>query len=207
MSEKCGCKNHECACKNDNKFFIGVNDITYFKAHYDVFNKEVVLTENEDYREENDFNDYHVRVFGNKFVNDPMLAVLNAIAFNSKESNDPEYRKWFMENVRYCKESKCFYIDEYLTLGVELPPKQCQWEMFFKGEYEFICVRNEIQVLETRIANFDLNTMAKSLNFNQCIEQLPDPKIEDVYEIGPNAFASWSFRYKLEDLPIKKFKI
>lgn len=223
MNENCKCnskKAHEhgsCMCgRNSNshigyvdtkeRFFIAVDDITYFKAHYDTFHKEVVLTEDEDYREGNSFKNYHYRNFGEKFVNDPMIAALNAIAINSKESNNPEFREWFIDNIRYCKESNCFYIDEYLTLGVNLPPKACQWEHFFEGKYEFICVRHEIQVLETFIPKINLNSISKGIGFNKVIKELPDPRIESLIQIGDETDESFSLRYKLKDLPIEQFK-
>lgn len=217
MNETCKMKDHKCTCEKksnhrnetchqENMFFLGIDDITYFKAHYDVFNKEVVLTEDEDYREDGAFKNYHYRNFSEKFVNDPMVAALNAIAINSKESNNPNFRRWFMDNIRYCKESKCFYIDEYLTLGVNLPPKACQWKQFFEGKYEFICVRHEIQVLQTIIPKINLNSISQGIGLIEEIKEIAEPKIESIIQIGDKVDETFSLRYKLEDLPIDKFK-
>lgn len=213
MSKECKCEK-VCECAKEEKFYLGVNDLIYYRAHYDVFNKEVVLKEDEEIRANAiDTGDckktdpFHYRFFAKKFVNDPMLAALNAWAEDSKESNNPEARKWFMENVRYCKENSCFYVDEYITLGVELPPKACQWEKFFKGEYEFRVVRHEIQVLQTVMPKIDLNTIGKGIGFDTKIKEMPDPVIEEKFSIDEDMASAWSIRYKLNEIPIEQFKM
>lgn len=213
MSKECKCGKN-CECAKEEKFYLGVNDQIYYRAHYDVFNKEVVLKEDEEIRANaidvgdcKETDPFHVRFFAKKFVNDPMLAALNAWAEDSRESNNPETRKWFMENVRYCKENSCFYIDEYLTLGVELPPKACQWEKFFKGEYEFLVVRHEIQVLRTVMPKIDLNTIGKGIGFDTKVKEMPDPVIEEKISLDEDMVNTWSIRYKLNEIPIERFKM
>lgn len=204
MSKNCKC-NGKCESQmmDENKFYLGVNDITMYRARYDVFEKEVVLSEDESYRSEGNYDPYHYREFTSKFVEDPMIAIINAIAVDSRESNDPKFRKWVMENLRYSKDSECFYIDQYLTLGVELPPKECQWEKFFAGEYEFICIRHEIQILQTILPKIDLKTLSKGIGYDMPIKEIPEPMIEETYHPDECFLTRFNFRYKVKDLPIK----
>lgn len=211
MSKNCKCKENKglCQCKHEvshNEFYIGIDDITQWRVHYDVYNKEVIFEEDPTCADVNPDAGYHWRIFGNKFVNDPLLAVMNVYSKDSKESNDPEFRRWFMENVRFCKENDCFYIDEFLTLGVELPPKQCQWDKFFAGEYEFICVRHEIQALETFVPKYNLKTLAKGIGFDEKVLTVPDAKFVERFSIDESCNDSFALRYSIEDLPVKKFK-
>jgi hypothetical protein len=211
MSKNCKCKENEglCKCKHESsrdKFYIGVDDVTQWRVHYDVYNKEVIFEEDPTCADMNQNSEYHWRLFGNKFVNDPLLAVMNVYSEDSRESNDPAFRRQFMENVRFCKENDCFYIDEFLTLGVELPPKQCQWDKFFAGEYEFICVRHEIQALETSVPKYNLKTIAKGIGFDEEVLTVPDAKFEERFSIDENCTDSFALRYSIEDLPVNKFK-
>lgn len=212
MSKKCECGKK---CKrtsqdgqdnlNDIKnYYIGVDDLTFYKAHYDVFTKEVVLTPDE----EQDT----IREFGQKFVDDPMIAMLNVFTTSSKESNDPEVREFFGENLVYAPDHGCFFLDVYLTKGCELPPKECQWERFFKGEYEFILVRHELQALETNLPRIYLSSMGKSIGYNKPIEEIESIKIEESYnlsedtdEIHPIENYEVKYRYPVNKLKIQKF--
>lgn len=134
----------------EKKFYFAVNDQTYFKAK--MINGKIEFVEDEDFtKNKYGFNN---RVITERFVNDPKLAVINAIIPNHRESNDPEKREYIKNNIKYNKEEKCWIFDEYLTLGTEQWPKACQMEKFLAGEYTFNVIRHEIQVLTSEIADF-----------------------------------------------------
>lgn len=133
-----------------NKFYFAVDDQTYLKAT--VVNGKVEFVEDEDFpKNKYGFNN---RVITERFVNDPKLAVFNVILPNHSESNDPKKREYIKNNIKYNKEENCWVFDEYLTIGTERWPKDCQMEKFLAGEYTFNVIRHEIQVLTSEIADF-----------------------------------------------------
>lgn len=191
---------------SNEKYYMGVADVTWYKVHFDVFSKEIVMTENEECKCSKQYDDFHERYFSKKFVNDPMKAIFHAYCENGRLTNNPEFQKYFFEKLYYSPTTKCFYIDEYLTTGSGLPPKECQWKEFFNGKYEFDMVRTEMQALETSIAKVDPKSCNLFFGQTKPIDILPDEKVAETFDVDENndEIFQWEIRYKLKNLKKEK---
>lgn len=177
MCENCKCEKKESdglqqkantIGKRGRNFYFAVDDITFYRAHYDKFEENDILNLIEEYGTVRPNHDYHFRDMNNRFdsnVHEALIrALLNAIhnssGFNLETNqysgmSEKEALKIACEEVYFNPETGCFIWDEYLTIGTEQRPKDCQFERYFNGDYEFILCRHEIQVLQTLIPKFD----------------------------------------------------
>lgn len=152
-------KAEEVMMGSDGSYYLAINDVTIYLAHYDVFNKKIVYRrEKPNYFEYADTTtewkktreDY--RAFNPRFVRSIKEAFILAIREMTDNLTDEEIdMEKILNEVKFDVESNCFNWDEYLTLGTNKPPKECQWKMFYEGKYEFRCYKYEIQIVKTEI--------------------------------------------------------
>jgi len=148
----CSDKNCKCGEKTEanlakpvecTNFYLGVDDVTMFRGKKD------------DMKQVGD----SVRFFTEKFHKDPKraaeLVFFNQLVLYTEKDRsfayDPKFKEDFWKKVHYDAKQKTYIYEEYLTIGTRLPPKPCQMEHFYRGEYEFIKLRHEIQVLKTEL--------------------------------------------------------
>lgn len=165
--KSCECEKKVCHCEgasNAGGYYTAVNDVTMYKVHFNPFENSIVYKRIDMETEEP--KDHHARAefraISERFSKSIKDAVIRAL----KESRDFAYdRKAYepeniMERLEYNVDNGCFIFEEFVTLGTRQSPKDCQWEKFFEGKYEFICVRNEIQILKTELANISDGILA-----------------------------------------------
>ena len=126
---------------NQKNFYVAVDDMTFYVGFKDNMNR---LHKNN--------SEYDERVFSDKFVSDPKVALINLIyAGDSKSSNDPKCRKNFFDHLKFNNETNCYEIDEYCTIGTLSPLKDSQAKKFARGEFEAIKIHHEMQVMRTTL--------------------------------------------------------
>lgn len=127
------------------KFFVSVDDVTFYSAKYDVEKQEIIFT-----REDPHPKKYDYRVMADKFSKDIPTAIHRVLCENSyEEMENSEFAEFISENLTYDKNKNAYILKEFITLGTMQPPKQCQWDEFYKGNYKFNVISHEIQVFET----------------------------------------------------------
>lgn len=160
------CK-HSSETKSESNFYLGVIDCTRWKVHYDVFSKRYVYTRVDmnhggpvDYSRRAEF-----RLFTDRFsktIKDTVVKSIQLVqeefsCFMDKMSSwDPEV---VMANLDFNTESNCFTFEDFRTIGTNRYPKECQWNEFYAGHYEFFVNRFEIQVLKTELTNVSLGIL------------------------------------------------
>ena len=166
--KKSGCKQKVCNCgckSNTGGFYTAVDDITMYKAHFNPFDESFIYQRIDMETEEPKAHNARaeVRVISDRFSK----SIKDAVIRNLRESRDyaGDYKAFEPENImnrlEFNTENGCFIFEEFVTLGTRQSPKDCQWEKFFEGKYEFICIRHEIQILKTELANISENNMLK----------------------------------------------
>lgn len=155
----------------NDKFYIAVDDITLFrgkkdnyKRYYADFKNQIPISQlTEEEKKTKKIPDFDTRIIGNRFVNNPVTAVLNVVYSNPKHSNNKEVQKELFKRLQYDPKNQIYSFEEYFTIGTMLPPKESHLEKFKKGEYELYIVRHEIQVLSTNVESFNLAEVKKNL--------------------------------------------
>jgi hypothetical protein len=164
--KRCNCT---CQCKKneENEYYLAIIDLTFQKVHYDVFNKRFVYADcNEDGElletPPSRANTY--RFFNRTFSKSIADAALKAI-MACKETNEENVEEMngkyplfsafdpdnIMNHLEWDPEIECFVFEAFQTIGTRNYPKDCQWDKFFTGEYEFFVERYEIQILKTEL--------------------------------------------------------
>lgn len=168
-----------CGQKNDNKFYIAVDDITHLigkkdhmKRLYANYQEDILmsdLTEKEKATVKPD--DYDIRILTEKFVNNPLTAILNVVYTDPNDSCNPDVQNAFWKRLYFNAKNNCYIFDEYVTLGTHLPPKPIHWERYRKGEYELILIRHEIQVLSTNLESIPLADIKSQLKVADALDE------------------------------------
>lgn len=149
------------------KFYNAVDDVTHYigtknsmqrlwaNADKEIFLSDLTKEELKNWK----FPEYDFRIFGEKFVDNKVTAILNVVYFDHNVSNNPEVQFDFFKRLKFNPETNCYIFDEYLTTGLHLPPKQIHWEQFQKGKFKLELVRHEIQIFSTNIENIPLDAI------------------------------------------------
>lgn len=154
----CGCKS------NTGGFYTAVDDITMYKTHFNPFDESFIYQRVDMETEEPKAHNTRaeIRVISNRFsksIKDAVIRILKECrdCADDFKAFEPEN---IMDRIEFNTENGCFIFEEFVTLGTRQSPKDCQWERFFEGKYEFICIRHEIQILKTELANISDGILA-----------------------------------------------
>lgn len=167
LKSNCKCKNN-CQCKkeNGNGYYMAVIDLTFHKVHYDVFNKQYVYSPADaagNLKKLGHSRSDTFRFYNETFSKSIKEAVVKAL--NEIKNDDYMYSHWefppecsafdkdnIFDTLEFDPTTGCFLFENFMTIGTRKYPKECQWERFFAGEYEFFVGRYEIQILKTELA-------------------------------------------------------
>lgn len=169
-------------------YYLGIADITVYKVK--CTDCDIQKTR---YYTKTAKHPYDIRRFSGKFQKSPLLAILYAV--NGKgEMYSNTARKEFFKKLTYNKENNCYYYTEYLTTGTHKPAKPNHMELFYKGEYELLMVRYEIQALKTEVTSIpeEIFKFSKQtgmiVNPDQIVSLTTDSQSNGLYEIQQLSF-------------------
>ena len=154
-------------CKKS--YYVAVHDKTFWWANWDTENETTVVTPcKEDWVPR--INE--VRQFTNQFESTVVKALSRAIhdflkydQFAEKSDATALTYEDVMDRIEYDEETQCYYFYEFITTGVGLHPKEIHWDKYYEGEYTFIAIRHEFQILKTTIS---------TANSEKVLEELKD---------------------------------